>query len=1487
MPPEIDSTCSNSCEHKLFHDFELRTHLKLLKLINDVHRSFRNFTANLRPQRSLPHQNLFIVLSLVLLAVLSPVAASSLGLVAPEEVDVSGCGVYKMVFVSNTDARDLSALFHIPGGFGYGGNSSIIMGGKSSLCEPAQVGQSLRWDLGPALKSCRSLVINEWEQNPAGTDTGKEWIELYNPTSQAVNIGGWMLVDSYSGKSVKVSAGTVINSDGYQVLAWTNGSLINSYLTSITLLDSSGREVDRTSEAKDEKNDGLCQARYPNGKDLGSDTDWKFQASTPGSSNGGSSADIYAGEFLALSFNLTPGCDAPRQASLSGEIISSGGTISAPSLPLTVRRANLTLSATPDRFDVSKGDVVDWTVLLENDGDGTACSVAFNATLDTGLQLIRIDSTAPEIVREYTTLAPGDKVQIRLKARVMSSAGGHSGIFKASWGTGPCQEARTVSELGGRTAIRKQPDNIRSLAIGEFADYEIEADLPKGAHSLWINDTIPRGLIYNRSSLSLHGSAPLQEILIPNSDGSVEVCHLFGDAVPAQTIAITYNCRLENAPECQDGVVLAGTKASMSWTDGKGRKTDSDEAGGLTVVEPELMLELQASRPFAATEDRISYLLSVCHSQSSHAPAYDVDLENLLPEGLTYESGSLEVLSGPVASTSSSGQSLKWQIDSIDPGWDSSRKILLRFNATSRASPGGEIVNHARVSWTSAAGKSPGERTGEGGVNDYVQSASASTSVMSLSIRKTADPDPVGVGEPLSYTLTYENTGSKAAHNIIISDELDPHVTLLSADPAPSELKANAKTNADSLAWNLSNLTPDGPHSIAIQVHVNETLQDGVLLQNRFSIECDELGPKSGTIFTSVQNGTRLDVNKTALQKAVRRGEEINYIIRVCNHGGRPATNVTVRDVFDTTVEQVSAAPAPAEDGIWRFASLEPGECIEIDLTVRVPQTDVKYESHQTVKGKGFVRKYQDYTTNRAPSLITNRVYVTSDQMQLSKTAGVLVLAEDGTDLSMREHGSGKYENQEDLRFLTANKSIKLDRNLRTSYSPATILLPGNRARNISSLWHEDVRAKNGITNTTFRESYRYSTRLDSESHFELDKNQSKMDLKSSFRGLEHIGTQKKSPNPAGRAGDVSLGEDYAGAFQFSESILDLGLGLIADRSVSGNGHVAKDAQVRDSQRSYESGTGAYQCLEQMETFSDFMAKDLDARQGSLSYEVAPHTFVNLSGKWSEGMWSRSPTSFIGEAFSSASRLKREAKASSLGELESNSSFSGRSDLRTVYGRNYGLNRSRQVEQDETLIGDYKVERKIVISKGTRFDEPHLSLCKDGRLVNDVAVYTITIVNDGNVALGPIFLQDLFPAGARFINSTLRPLQIGKNNSNWALVHLAIGDSTKIGIDLNIKKCPGNIVNRALVKGNYSSGSVKAQNLSVIDRAWLGGCAPTPTETPVQPLSSCACLQEVVGASISNETEYFDPVQSPWSEGEGSCPLNCPAFEDAPSLTGD
>ncbi len=1405
-------------------------------------------------------QSLHILLTLFILfhTIFLPAAASSLSLFAPSEVDVSGEGVYEMNFISSDDAQSLSAQLPVPDGFSYPGNANIIWQGTKSSCEPYLSGQSLQWDISSALKSNRHIIINEWEQNPEGSDTLKEWIELYNPTSQAVNIGGWKLVDSYYLKSVSFSPGTVIVPDDYQLLTWTNGSLVNSYPSSISLLDSAGREVDRTSLVKDDKNNNLCWARYPNGKDLDSDLDWKFQAATSGSSNGGSSADIYAGESMRLQFNLTAGCSAQSQAQLSAKMISSVGKTLAPTLPLDIRRANLSLSASPDKFDIAKGDEIAWTILLENDGDGTAYGVVVNVTLDPGLQLVEIDS----LNRSYASLAPGQTEQIIQKARVISTKSSYSSTFQAHWGPAPCQEIRQLSKLGARTAIRKQPDQPRCLTVGETVGFEISADLPRGACDLWINDTIAKGQIYNKSSLSLHGPALQRELVTENS-----IAWFFGDAGPAETISITYNCLLANEPENQDGAVLAGTSARMSWQDGAAGRSDADEAGSLTVVEPELVLEMQASRPFAAPQERVSFTLLLYHSDHSHAPAFDVDLQALLPAGLSYEPGSAQVLAGPAAVFD--GEALRWHLDALDLDRNAGQKALLRFNATARAAAGELVEGRAKVTWTSRPGASAEERTGRGGVNDYLRGASARVNIASLTISKTADSNPVQVGDILTYILTYEYQGIGAAHNVNITDDLDPGITFLSADPAPS------RNNTRNIAWTLPSLDPDGPHTVRLLVHVGDTLPDGALLENRFTISCDELMPKSGRIYTPVQNGTLLSVNKTALQKAVRRGEEVSYIITVCNNGGESATNVTVRDVFASAVEFVSAWPKMVDDGVWHFPALAPGQCVQMDLTVRLPRTDVLYQSQQNVTGQGFVRSYRDYSTRRPAGLLTNRVYVSSDQMQMSAIANVKILAEEGTQLSLREHGSGDYENQEDLRFLTTNKSIRLERSVKESYHPTTLLLPGNGSQNVSCLWHEDARAKNGITNTSFEESYRYSANLESESLFDLDENGSLMQITSDFQGLAHLGTLKR-PAP-GREEDIFSVEDYAGYFLLEGSVHDLGQGLMMDRSASGRGYVAKDARAR-GQRSYEYGTGAYRSEERSDTFSGFMAKDLDASYDRLSHIVTPRTFLNISQKWSEGMRLHSPSSLIAEEYSSATRLKKKATAASPREIVSEANFSGTAKLRTAVG----TNGTPAVDRDETLMGDYVVLRRIIISGAAKYDRPHLYLRKDGKQVKDVAVYTITITNDGNVTIGPLFLQDLFPSGARFLNATLRPNQIGQNGSNWTLLHLSIGDTFRIGINLDVEKCQGDIINRALVEGNCSLGQVTAQNLSIISRGYLGCCTPAKrnagTEAANVPGISCACL----GQESANETDYLDSMQMKmqWDrEEDGACPLNCPALD--------
>ena len=166
-----------------------------------------------------------------------------------------------------------------------------------------------------------------------------------------------------------------------------------------------------------------------------------------------------------------------------------------------------------------------------------------------------------------------------------------------------------------------------------------------------------------------------------------------------------------------------------------------------------------------------------------------------------------------------------------------------------------------------------------------------------------------------------------------------------------------------------------------------------------------------------------------------------------------------------------------------------------------------------------------------------------------------------------------------------------------------------------------------------------------------------------------------------------------------------------------------------------------------------------------------------------------------------------------------------------------------------------------------------------------MAAYTITITNDGNAAIGPLFLQDLFPHEARFINTTIWPNQLDQNSSNWTLLHLSIGDTLIIGINLNVEKCEGDIINRAIVVGNCSLGQVWRAK-PVDHRPGLAGRLPArgAGRWAVADLREWAA--PAGNRRAANETDYLDATQMKmqWDnagEDGGSCPLNCPEIEKA------
>ena len=594
-----------------------------------------------------------------------------------------------------------------------------------------------------------------------------------------------------------------------------------------------------------------------------------------------------------------------------------------------------------------------------------------------------------------------------------------------------------------------------------------------------------------------------------------------------------------------------------------------------------------------------------------------------------------------------------------------------------------------------------------------------------------------------------------------------------------------------------------------------------------------------------------LTVKKKADKDCVERCGNITYTITVCNEGNEDIKNVVVWDVFDKNVEILSTTfsmpPTLVTDGKWQWTVLPRGECVEITLKVKVPERqDFEFGFEQGVKGEGFVKVANDYRTALEAYIIKNCVYVTSDwnPKPISDCVCVTVGRELGTELQTREYGSGLFESEEKVSLLTDNSSIEWAEDVSATYNPTTIALYHNRSVVYDSKWVKKARAKNWITGTTMTETYHDAVALDRESSMKLNDTESMMVVDSEFDGRGHIGFLKMPENATRQSTPIfELREDYVGSFKVLQRVDEYGSSVSSEKAASGTGLVVGDRRIGSSQRSYESGTGTYDSEEVIETYTNYIAKDISLTYAPINQSLTEDFSIEASSKWKEGIYSKNPgTSYIGEEYTSIEYLDKETVAKGLNEMNTKASFEGQARYRAILS-NLSSNGTAEpsIDFDEQYTGDYSIERRILFTGVAKYDRPHLNVTKtlDGIVEEKdecdeencsktmkIATYTITIENDGNAALGPVYVTDFFPPGAAFVESSLRPSELGECcYANWTLTHLSIGDVRTIILKLDVTKYhPDELVNRVEVCGGYNGDWVCAKNFSAMEINWLTCC---------------------------------------------------------------
>ena len=127
-----------------------------------------------------------------------------------------------------------------------------------------------------------------------------------------------------------------------------------------------------------------------------------------------------------------------------------------------------------------------------------------------------------------------------------------------------------------------------------------------------------------------------------------------------------------------------------------------------------------------------------------------------------------------------------------------------------------------------------------------------------------------------------------------------------------------------------------------------------------------------------------------------------------------------------------------------------------------------------------------------------------------------------------------------------------------------------------------------------------------------------------------------------------------------------------------------------------------------------------------------------------------------------------------------------------------------EVDNEERYVGEYSLNRHVLMTGVSKYDYPHITVTKEGRMGYEffnrtnstVADYTITVTNDGNRALAPVYVRDLFPPGTQYISSSYKPSALTATGANWTILHLGIGNSLTINLKLNITEyAPANLVN--------------------------------------------------------------------------------------------
>ena len=558
---------------------------------------------------------------------------------------------------------------------------------------------------------------------------------------------------------------------------------------------------------------------------------------------------------------------------------------------------DLEISKLVNASEVFVNDMVEWSIIVKNNGPNTAENVIVTDYLPNNIEYtIPANCTVDgnKLIWNIGDLGPNKSVSLILVTKLLAE--GQFDNF-VSVNT-PTNESDYTNNNASNSSVAdpicdliiNKTVNASSIDVGDSVEWTISVINvgPSTARDVKVIDTLPEGALIlsaNPSAGTFDKDTRVWEI------GSLAANN------PVSLILVTKIVTEGNITN----VVVANTSTYEP------NKTNN-EANNTTVANPGCDLEItklvNASEVYEG--DLVEWTIVVINKGPS--VAYDVIVNDTLPSGLNL------ISSTPSTGTYSNGI---WNIGTMDK--DATASLVL----ITQAKELGHITNIASVNSTT-----PDNDTS----NNIANNTTDVVSVCDLEITKLVNASSVNITDFVEWTVRVVNKGPNTAKDVKVTEKLPNGLKVIKVTPSVGSYANNI--------WTIGDLEKDASVSLVL---ITQVVKEGnltnVVIVNSTTPDRNETNNKANNT-TEVNPVCDLEIIKLVSAKKAYVGEVLTWTIKVTNNGPSAASDVKVLEDIPNSLKFIKAIASKgtydAKSQVWTIGKLASGSSVTLEIVTKV-----------------------------------------------------------------------------------------------------------------------------------------------------------------------------------------------------------------------------------------------------------------------------------------------------------------------------------------------------------------------------------------------------------------------------------------------------------------------------------------------------------------------------------------------------------------------